>query len=43
MGMTTVITNQVEIYEIDQKCEKYTELWWMFNVQAIYDNIKLRY
>ena len=46
MGMTKVITDQVEIYEIYQnyqKCEKYTVLWWMFDVQAIYDNINLKY
>ena len=43
MGMTQVITNQGKIIKLPQKCEKYTELWWMFDVQAIYDNINLKY
>ena len=32
-----------QITQNSEKCEKYIELWWTFDVQAIYDNIKLKY
>ena len=36
-------TTNAQITQSFQKCEKYTELWWTFYVQAIYDNISLKY
>ena len=32
----------IKISQISQNCEKYTDMWWTFDVQAIYDNIKLK-
>ena len=37
--MTQVITSQQWIYQFSQKYEIYTEMQWMFGIQAILDTI----
>ena len=32
-----------EFYQFNEKLWKNTKLWWMFDVQAIPDNMKLKY
>ena len=37
------LAKYTQIIKSCQKCQKYTELWWTFVVQAICDNINLKY
>ena len=46
VGMTQVITSQqwkLWNYQFSQKCEIYTEMQWMFGIQAILDTIDAKY